>query len=286
MKTSNKLLIAFASALIIIPIMGLVYISQVKYKTGSYVIDEVQKVQNFDTPSKNMTSLPIGNFTSVNIADAKGMVLNVHIVKDKKFGIKVPNHVKDRVTISVDANGQLQIAIKDKPTENQGRYYADIFIYAPETKLLNIAKADGIRLAADQDSLNVTVKESGNLSFEYSLKVNQLAVTANNISEVNISGGKINSLNLDLTATNLRTESNSFENLIIKSAGKSDIEIRGSYDDHEKYSINNLVINTLDQANFKLENIKVNNCSGRFSDQTEILNMPAVNLNQMYSAKK
>ncbi len=286
MKTSNKLLIAFASALIIIPILGLVYISQVKYKTGSYVSDEVQKVQNFETPSKNMTSLPTGNFASVNITDAKGMVLNVRIVKDKKFGVKVPNHVKDRVTISVDASGQLQIIFKENTSENKVRYYTDIFIYAPDTKSLDIAKAGGVSLTADQDSLSLNVKESGNLSFGYTLKVNQLAITANNISEVNISGGKVNSLNLDLTTSNLRTESNSFENLMIKSAGKSDIEIRGSYEDHAKHSINNLVINTVGESQFRLENIKVNNCSGRFSDQTEILNMPAVNLNQMYSAKK
>ncbi len=40
MKTSNKLLIAFASVLILVPLMGMIFVSQVNYKTGTYQEDE------------------------------------------------------------------------------------------------------------------------------------------------------------------------------------------------------------------------------------------------------
>lgn len=48
MKTSNKLLIAFAAALILIPVLGMVIVSATQYKTGSYAnqADVVSKVES------------------------------------------------------------------------------------------------------------------------------------------------------------------------------------------------------------------------------------------------
>ena len=71
------------------------------------------------------------------------------------------------------------------------------------------------------------------------------------------------------------------DNLSIETHGKSNIEI-SSYEDKSKaYAVKNLTINTFDVADVKVENIKIDNCSGSFSDQTTV-QMPAVNLNQMY----
>lgn len=288
MKTSNKLLIAFAAALILIPVLGMVIVSATQYKTGSYK-DVVHQTENLSTPTKNMETLPVQSpFTSLNIADAKGITLNVHLVKDEKFGVKVPTEYKDLITLSVDANGQLQIAIKDqsKNDDQKGNNsYAKIYVYAPSFKSLDINNAGDVYVTAAADSLAVNVQKAGSLTLNSESKIENLVVKTVDVANVDFREHHMKAVSLDLTNAKLTTNSSSFENLSILTAGKCEVELTGSYDQTKKYTINNLVLNTTGTADVKFENITVNNCAGKLSDQTQV-QMPAINLNQMYNAKK
>ena len=116
MKTSNKLLIAFGAALILIPLMGMIYQAQVNYKTGDYSSENLDREKNdnhFSNPSENMSSKTMLPFTAVNIDDAKNRGIYIHFIKDDKFGVKVQNDLKDSIDFTVDANGQLQIKLKN-----------------------------------------------------------------------------------------------------------------------------------------------------------------------------
>lgn len=283
MKLSNKLLIAFAASLILIPVFGMVFISATKYKTGTYK-DVVYKVENFSTPTKNMESMTVSMpFESVNIADAKGMVLNIQFIKDDKFGIKIQEDLKGLVNAVVDANGQLQIVIKDKPKleENRNRYYTSIYIYSPSIKNLNVANANDINIMAATDTLTLNVQKSSRVSFNTETHIKQLNLKTEDVEAVNLREDDIKSISLDLHNTNFRSEESSFENVSITSSGKCEIELSGDRDEARKQSINNLILITNGIADVKLENIKVANCSGKLSDETQV-QMPAINLNQMY----
>ena len=62
MKLSNKLLIAFAAELIVVPLIGMIYVSQVKYKTGTYQEDQARSTaseKHFNMPTENMESKAI-----------------------------------------------------------------------------------------------------------------------------------------------------------------------------------------------------------------------------------
>lgn len=279
MKTSNKLLIAFAAALILIPLLGMVYVSQVYYTTGNYKTDEVVKIENFSTPTKNMSSVAITSpFESVNIADAKGMSLNIHLINDANFGLKIPENVKDLISASVDANGQLQIVAKAKPNHQD---YVVILIYAPSFKQLDLAQSARLILSAKADSLSLYVSQTEGIRFNNEIQLNKLSLFATNVGEIGVNADQIKSMTLNLKHSNFKSQSNSFDNLSIASSGESKIEIYGNDENDSQYTIKNLVLNTLDQTAVKIEDIKISNCSGSFSDQTKV-QMPAINLNQMY----
>lgn len=280
MKTSNKILIGFAAALILVPILGMVYTSRVYYKDSKDVNDAAYHNNTFKSPSQNLLSTPISKpFNAVNVQDAKGYFLNIRLVEDKDYGIKVQENLKNTFTFNVDANGTLQISAADK--KDDGNYYGLLIIYAPKIDNISITKADGIELRANQDSLNFNVAKSGRVNFSSDMQVNSLKINANDVTHVNIEKD-IKNATLMLTKTRLYSSFASFDSLNISS--DSEIELTGSDKEKAKYSIKNLVINTKGDANFKVENLAIGKCSGSFSDQTTV-QMPAVNLNQIYKNK-
>ena len=277
MKLSNKILIAFAASLILIPVLGMIIVSATQYKTGTHA-DLVRQIENFSTPTKNMVSVPISkSFDSINIADGKKITFRINLIKDDKFGIKIPNSLKDQISIHPDANGQLQIEVRASPNdENQ---YANIYIYCPNVKGISVVNA-AINLTVKQDSININLKKTSSFYFE-DTQLNKATINATNCETVNLREDNIKSLTLKLINTNFSTELISYDFLSISTSGKSEIYITGSREKSSNYSIKNLILNTVDQAEVKLENIKVNNCSGKLSDETQV-QMPAINLNQMY----
>ena len=208
MKTSNKLLIAFAAALIIIPVLGMVIVSATQYKTGSYK-DIVHKVENFTTPTPNMETLAVQSaFTAVSISDANGKSVNINIINDEKFGVKVPAAYKDLVSLSVDVNGQLQITFKDQP-KNDGNdrdsYYSNIYVYAPNVKGLNVSNAESIFIMANADSLAVNVQKSGSISWNSKATFNHLMMKTIDVNSVYFRDDNFKSVSLDLNNTKLST---------------------------------------------------------------------------------
>lgn len=282
MKTSNKIIISFGLALILIPILGMVYVSRVKYKVGEYT-DVVKKPDNFSTPSKYMVALTAATpFETVNFLDAKGTALSVHLIKDEKFGIKISEEFKDQISIVVDANGELQILFKEKSTKDRDRNFTEIYVYAPTVKTLTVAHADEIYLTANKDSLQLNVSKSGSTNLESQAQINHLSILAADAQNINVRESKIKSLSLNLTNTNFKTELNSYDDLSITSAKNAEINIFGyTYGTAKSFTIANLTINTSDKAEVKIENIAVTKAAGHFSDLTSV-QMPAVNLNQMY----
>lgn len=290
MKTSNKLLITFALALILIPLMGMIYVANVNFTDGKgSVADEATSAKedaNLNTPSKNMESKTIATpFESINIEDAKKFGVYIHYVKSAQHGIKVSKDLKDSIDFKVDVNGQLQIRFKNK-TEDRNSYYISILVYAPTLKQLSVTNTKALFVNAKADSLNLNVNNSGTISFDKDAVIGKLNVNAENVDNVNAwESNKITNLYLNLKNSDFTSTRSSFENLSINSSVKSEIEIAGDNGEKNPSLIKNLVLNTLDVANVKFENVKVANCSGNLSDQTQV-QMPAINLNQMYKAKK
>ncbi len=284
MKLSNKILIAFASALILIPLLGMIYVSQVNYKTGSYSDEQdvtTKSEKHFNTPTENMESKAISTaFESINIEDAKRLGIYINFIKDDNYGVKIPKGLKDSISFKVDANGQLQIMFNMKSVENRRNRYTTLLVYGKNIKQVNIANANDVFFDATADSIALNVKKSASISLNKDVTLNSLQITTVEVENLHLNKIAVKSLSVSLNGTNFKSDESSYDNLSITATGKSEIEINGS-DSDSHYLIKNLFINTLNDADFKLENIKVEKCSGSFSDQTKV-QMPAVNLNQMY----
>lgn len=278
MKTSNKLLIAFAAALIIVPILITVYVSKANYIDGQTWSDLEKQNDSFDGKSENMQAISLNQFNTINIADGKETTFYIRLIKDSKFGVKVNKNYKGLLKFSVDKDGKLQIELTDKTKK---RDYINLLLYTPEVKALSMNNVSTIEINAKGDSLSVNLKKFNQLRFERATQFQKLSVNAEDGNYFNIDKEIAKSLTLKLRNANFSSEWTSYQDLNISTAGKSDISVTG--DDREKnkvYSIQHLTLNTSDKATVNFEKIKIQKALGMLSDQT-IVQMPAINLKQM-----
>lgn len=285
MKTSNKLLIAFAAALILIPILGMVIVSATQYKKGSHAdIAAISKVESFNVATANMTAIPIASaFKSVNVEDAKELDLNVQFIKDEQSGVKISDEYKDVVLATVDANGKLLLSVKvnEKEKESRMRNYAVIYIYAPHLNSLTVANASDLVVKSTADTLNLKLTKIKSFYFDNGTELKQLNLEAVQVEKLFLRRDKINAVNSVITDTKFAIESMSLADVSITTNGDCTVEIYNNENGKAKQTINSLVLNTNGVADVKISETVINTCSGKLSDET-VVQMPAINLNQMY----
>lgn len=278
MKTSNKLLIVLATLLIIVPIIAIAINMKINYR---YVIHEDyisrQEINNepFNKKSTQRMAIPISkSFEYVNIADAKNIHLEIHLNNSDVAGIKIPEYAKDYFSFEVDANGVLNIVVKGNPyVGNQ----IPISIYSPKFKGINVSNSGMLVVAAISDSLLANLNNIESFSLSGAITTND--GNGNVIRTVNDTN--VSKLTLNLTNSNFSSDGHSFEDLTINTKGVSAIALNGDENVKDKYSIKNLLVNTTDTAEVIINNININNFSGKISDHTKI-QAPASNLRQLF----
>ncbi|HMI01179.1 MAG TPA: DUF2807 domain-containing protein [Pedobacter sp.] len=284
MKTSNKLLIAFASALILIPVLGIAIISRVYYEKGDSTSHGNTEMDTFGAIPKNMSAIAVNSpFQSVSIDGGNQLYLAIKLVEDENAGVKYADNIKGLISAKVDGNGQLQIVLKKSDTQPEN--YARIWIYGPHIKQLSVANGRGINLNAKLDSLQLDLSSTSSAHFDPETQIGWLSVRTKDVREISFRETNTKSVSLDLIGTNVKSEMSSFENLSISAAGNAEIELNGGYGETTDKAIKHLTLNTLGKAKVKIFNMQIDQCSGRFSDSTQV-EMPAVNINQMYNSKK
>ncbi|SOD19662.1 GIN domain-containing protein [Pedobacter xixiisoli] len=277
MKTSNKLLIAFAAALIIVPILSMVYASKAYYIDSQTWADLEKQNDSFDGKSENMEAIQLNQFNAISIADGKEYTFYIRLIKDNKFGIKIYKEHKDLVKCSVDKDGKLQITLTGKNVE---RRYINLLIYAPTTNALNVNNASTIELNAKGDSIVVNLKKFEDFRFGRDAKFQKASINAEDGYTIFEGNTAAKSIYLNLKNANFRSAGVSFEDLDIASAGKSDIDVFGGKANKEKYAIRNLALKTTDSANVTFRSIDIGKAKGSLSDQT-IIQIPVANLKQI-----
>jgi hypothetical protein len=283
MKTSNKLLIAFGAALILIPIFCIAFVSRVYFEKG----DNTSRMGDMDTygnkPKNILKITGTGSASTINIQGETKIHLVIALTKSEHLQVMTSDNLKDLVDVKFDSVGKMLIMVKNNSQHSET--YGRIAISAPDIKTIDVLGSNGISLQADMDSLSLNLSDLELAQFQAATKVKYLKVTAKNVKDVSFN--EINSLSatLELNNSNVRSELGSFNNLDINSLGNSTIELNGGNDGAPAKTINNLKINTLGKSDVKVLNMTINQCSGKFSDST-IVQMPAINLNQMYRLKK
>lgn len=282
MKTSNKLLIAFAAALILIPILSIAIVSGIYYEKEN-TANGGTEMDTFGPVPKDMPALAVNApFESVNIEGADQFYLAVRLVQAEKTEVRYADNLKGLISTTVDNEGQLQIVLKK--SDRQQDNYTRIWIYGSEVKKLNIVNGKGLNLNAKMDSLQLSLINTGSGHFDPETNIGWLSVRTYKVGEISFRETATKSVSLDLNGTNVKSEMSSFDNLSINAAGNAEIELNGGYGEAAGKTVKHLTLNTLGKAKVRILNMQIDQCSGKFSDSTQV-DMPAVNINQMYNSK-
>lgn len=278
MKTSNKILIAFAAALILIPVLGMVIVSATQYKEDKYIQTvnlPIESLNNLEKSTEGYVKKDLAVFDKIEIANGKELMFQLSVINSEKYGVKVPEGFKDNISFSVDKNGILQIKFDDKLDRSGNNGYGVIvLVYAPNVNKVDASKLGGLTLNTQADSLNLTVSDIETVNFGSSVTYHANRETTNNNT-------RVQNLNLNLSNSNFNSYNNSFNNLSIKANRNSSITIWGEEENKEKYSIENLNLNAQGNVKVKVENIRVKNSSADVSDSTELA-VPTYMLKQMF----
>lgn len=277
MKTSNKLLIAFAAALIIVPILSMVVVSKAYYVDGQTWSDLVKQNDSFDGKSQNMEAISLANFKSVNIPDGKYISFNIRVIKSDKFGVKIYNRDKKLVKFNVDQEQRLIIDPLEVLAE---KTHINLYVYSPNITKVAIKNAYTVDVDAVADTLLLHLDNIKYLSFDRATNCKKLSIEANKANNINVDRSIAKSLVLNLTSSNYISERVSYQDLSINISGKTGVYIKGGRDNEKKFFVNNLALQANDEATINFDNVKVEKATGSISDQT-IIKMPAINLKQL-----
>ncbi|MDQ0636470.1 hypothetical protein QF042_000035 [Pedobacter sp. W3I1] len=279
MKTSNKLLISLAALLLIIPIIVVAINVKLNYKErgieDSYLGTQEINNETFDQKSKGRVTIPVQTpFKAIQFKDAKGFNVQLFIKEDNRYGLKVPEKFKNDLKFEVDANGVLQVTIKNFNDDN-GIEKVVLVIYCPKINKVSVAKSGIFEFSAYADSLTLDVDHSESLFLSGNITYNDSRGKVINV----INPTKIGKLYLNLNSTTFNGYTNAFKDLYV-TANKSAIEI-GNEDDNKEFPFDNLNIKTTDTSSVKLQNVKVKTFTGDFSDATT-LQIPTPLLKQLF----
>lgn len=268
MKTSNKLLIALAVSLIIIPIIVIAVNVKMNYKNEKAFYKNLKENTDFKSELDGYTIKELPAFSSVNLNDGNDSHINFVVVKSDKSGIKIPTDLTEMYDIKVDNNNILQITLKN--ADKKLKYSLTAYIYSNNVKNFNISKAAGFNLDIKTDTVTLTAKEVNNINFQELTAINYLIVNTDKVKDLRFSNDKINNIDIDLNNSNFNSLKSIFQSVNINSAGKSNIEIYGDEKDKSKYQINNLAIKTAGTTELNIDFVKVAQSTGSLSDSTRI----------------
>lgn len=281
MKTSNKLLISLAILLIAIPIIVVAINAKVNYKErgieDSYFGTQIINNETFEQKSTGRTSIPIQRaFKAIQFKDAKHFSVQLYVKQDSKYGIKIQDKFKNDLKYEVDANGILQLSVKNF-TEDNSIEKMVIVIYCPVINEVSVSNSNILEFSAHADSIKLNVDRSESLFLSGDITNNDSQGKV--ISVINPT--KIGKLYLNLNKTKFSGFTNAFKNLYIV-ADKSEIEI-GNMDENEQkpFPFDNLSIKTTDTSSVKLQNVNLKSFSADFSDATT-LQIPTPLLKQLF----
>jgi len=280
MKTSNKLLIALAISLIIIPVIAIAINVKMNYSDKKTFFKHLKENNNFNSPLEGFESKEMPAFSEVNIADGNNSYINFNVIKSNKSGIKIPEELTRLYDIKVDERNVLRFT--PKSNNKKLNYALTVYIYSNNVKSFNLAKAAGFTLDIKSDSVQLNVTDVKRVTFQDLTAIGSLTVKANKVGDLRFDNVQNSTVAIELNNSNFSSLRSPFKSLDIRSTGQSNIEIVGDLSDKNNFQIDNLYIKTAGKSGLKVENIKVNKSSGSLSDSTSV-SMSASILKTMFN---
>lgn len=268
MKTSNKLLIALASALIMLPIISIAIYSKLNYVKVVVEYEKNHKTfEKLDVPSLGYISNVFDeNFNAITIKADKNVRLLLVVVESDETGIKFSNHLKNYFESTFDKNGELVITFKKVDYSDTDVFY----IYATKVKKITTENMISVQLGMKADSLELVLKNSGKFNINSTFDVQNLSIIATS-TEVNFLKNSEFNLNVILNDAKFLSTQTSYKKLSIVSKGVSFIQIGKSQSKDENVNIKEFNLNTFGPGSINLSDLNINQITGKLSDETMIV---------------
>ncbi|GAA4207814.1 hypothetical protein GCM10022289_30800 [Pedobacter jeongneungensis] len=283
MKTSNKLLIGLAIALLIIPLTVMILIAKanrIDNKTYDKMLMGAETINGDADRLIKKYSVPA--FQHVVINGSESSFLNIKIIANDKFLLKATNELAPYIEYKVDKDGKLNISLKPERNYQHGT----LLIFSPNLKgiTFNNVSVDG--LSVNTDSLNVEITKGVNFRFGEDMKVKNLhlvKITTYQEQDVVIPGitiedAKIENLHADINAGYLTVNNTPLLNVALKLK-----DAKAEFKNEEIKNIGpieTLSLNSMGKNDVNFQHVKINKASGNLSDETSI-QIPTINLKQL-----
>lgn len=288
MKTSNKLLIAFAFLMFVVPLTIMAYTINRDYKDPEEIKEQGNANLRLNSNSNGFSSIVLKKtFKSISVHGGRvGAFGNrdktwyVNLVNDKDYGVKVSETYKDFVEVTIDANEQLHITLKGDLKDVS--YPIAVYVYAPKIEELNLSDIDAVTLTFKNqtEALKLNAKDIVFLNMESDFNVNHLSMNAEKVNDFLLAGEGVKSLDLELKSSHFRSEVKSYDSLNISASTESGLNISGDEQNKDRIGISQLTLNTTGKVDVNLTDIKLNAVSGSLSDET-MIKLPIVYLKKM-----
>lgn len=173
MKLSSKILIGLGIALFIIPIVTTSYIVG-HDRVDTKVYEDILRQEGTDPNSKDtyLKTFKTKNFNNVNVIGNQKGSIGLFLVKSDKYAVKIDKNSESEVAVSVNAEGQLNIELKD----NAKSYYNRIYIFTPniaQIKLSNLIVND---FSGQCDQLEIIGDSIEEFKFNSNIAINKLTL--------------------------------------------------------------------------------------------------------------
>ncbi|MGQ7853742.1 hypothetical protein ACUN24_05790 [Pedobacter sp. WC2501] len=283
MKTSNKLLMGLAIALLIIPLTVMILIAKanrIDNKTYDKMITGAETIDS--EADRFIKKFPVQAFQQVVINGSESSYLNIKIIANDKFLLKATNDLAPSIQYKVDKDGKLNISLKAERNYQHGT----LLIFSPNLKGITFNNVSVEGLSVNTDSLNVDITKGANFRFGEDMKIKNLHLVKNTtyqkqdvvITGITIEDAKIENLHAEINTGYLTVNNMSLLNVDLK---LKDAKAEFKNEENKNISlIETLSLTSIGRNEVSFQHVKINKASGNLSDETSI-QMPTINLKQL-----
>lgn len=277
MKTSNKLLIALGILLIVAPLMSMIIISKIYYKPVNKkdpFTEQKLNNQTFKENTPGRTASTIHQpFFAVNLVDANHSSVELHLIQENNYGVKVPDDIAEHLDFKVK-NGILNISFKGGFSMPDSKNRMMITAYAPRFEKIIALNTSNLNLITQSDSLSIRLKDCKYFSISEGLGFTSTKVTVVNgdtvKNETYNNKPKFKNLNIDLDHSNLNLSIVNLYQLSIKAQNNSEVEINGVEPPNKQSNIEHFKLITIGENDVKINHFNPKEMKVEVSDETKL----------------
>lgn len=289
MKTSNKLLLILAVALLVIPLVGMIIHAKNSRIDGHlYKSTLKDEGENPNATDRYLVSRKVDSFTKIVIDGDKNLYTHVSIIKSDQALVKFGKGNADSFTTSVDATGTLHIQFK-----SDNRFHSSsIYVFVPSVESIHLNQLQVYNFETNFDSIAIAVSQINNTLYfgeNKSLKTLHLTVkdsplSIGELNQANSFLGGLEKFNLQVLNGSVSLPSSQYKSIHVDlQRGSLNFIQEREGDQFKTATVQNFNVTStgVAQLSLSLPAVEISQLSGSLSDSTTI-DLPYYRIKGLY----